>query len=396
MTQLGSSANEAVRTEALTATARPPRGQGSRGGPGGRGSRGGRGTRGGSGIRSGEGVAGWVFVSPMIVILGLFMVIPIVMALWVSLTNWNGSVNPFAGGPGAEFVGVRNYSDLFARDGLTRSNFMQSIGNTFWYVLFVVPLQTLLALGLALLVNNRMLKAKGFFRTAFYFPSVTSSIAISTVFLFLFSATGAVNALLGAIGAGQPNWFTDDRGLVHLLFNAVGVDNPGWAQGEVLGRSLWDWVAGPSVALSVIIILVVWTTSGTFMLMFIAALQDLPVEIDEAAALDGTNGWQKLRHVTIPMIRPTLFLVVTLGLIGTWQVFDQIYVMGKGNPNGTTLTPAYLSYQQSFGNFKYGSGAAMAFVVFAIIVVLTRIQRWLLTDKDERRPLLRRPKAVTR
>ena len=378
MTQLGT-ANQAVETEAVTATAQPPRGR-----------------RGGRGIRGGENVAGWVFVSPMIVILGLFMVIPIAMALWVSLTNWNGSVNPFGGGPGAEFVGARNYGDLFVKDGLTRSNFMQSIGNTFWYVLFVVPLQTVLALGLALLVNNRMLKAKGFFRTAFYFPSVTSSIAISTVFLFLFSATGAVNALLGAIGAGQPNWFTDDRGLVHLLLNAVGVDNPGWAQGEILGRSLWDWVAGPSVALSVIIILVVWTTSGTFMLMFIAALQDLPVEIDEAAALDGTSGWQKLRHITIPMIRPTLFLVITLGLIGTWQVFDQIYVMGKGNPNGTTLTPAYLSYQQSFGNFKYGSGAAMAFVVFAIIVVLTRIQRWVLTDKDERRPLLRRSKAVAR
>ena len=386
MTQLGSSANETVRAEALTATAPGTRGP----------RRPSRATSGGRGIHSGEGIAGWVFVSPMIVILGLFMVIPIVMALWVSLTNWNGSVNPFSGGPGAEFVGARNYSDLFARDGLTRSNFMQSIGNTFWYVLFVVPLQTVLALGLALLVNNRMLKAKGFFRTAFYFPSVTSSIAISTVFLFLFSATGAVNALLGAIGAGQPNWFTDDRGLVHLLLNAVGVDNPGWAQGEILGRSLWDWVAGPSVALSVIIILVVWTTSGTFMLMFIAALQDLPVEIDEAAALDGTSGWQKLRHITIPMIRPTLFLVITLGLIGTWQVFDQIYVMGKGNPNGTTLTPAYLSYQQSFGNFKYGSGAAMAFVVFAIIVVLTRIQRWVLTDKDERRPLLRRSKAVAR
>ncbi|WP_240977160.1 carbohydrate ABC transporter permease [Knoellia koreensis] len=353
-------------------------------------------TPGGKGIRGREGIAGWLFVSPMIIILGLFLVIPVVMALWVSLTNWNGSVNPFQGGPGAQFVGVRNYTDLFAKDGLTRSNFMQSIGNTFWYVLFVVPLQTALALGLALLVNTKMLKAKGFFRTAFYFPSVTSSIAISTVFLFLFSSTGAVNALLGAIGLGQPNWFSDSRGLVHLLLGAVGVDNPSWAQGEVLGRTLWDWFSGPSVALTVIIFLVVWTTSGTFMLMFIAALQDLPVEVDEAAALDGTSGWQKLRHVTIPMIRPTLFLVITLGLIGTWQVFDQIYVMGKGNPDGTTLTPAYLSYQQSFGNFKYGSGAAMAFVVFAIIVVLTRIQRWALSDKDERRPLLRRRKAVTR
>ncbi|GAA2161444.1 sugar ABC transporter permease [Pedococcus bigeumensis] len=351
---------------------------------------------GGGGLRGREGIAGWLFVSPMIVILGLFLVIPIVMALWVSLTNWNGSVDPFHPGPGAEFVGSKNYTDLFAKDGLTRSNFMQSIGNTFWYVLFVVPLQTVLALGLALLVNNRLLKAKSFFRTAFYFPSVTSSIAISTVFLFLFSSTGAVNALLKALGLGQPNWFIDDRGLVRLLFNAVGVDNPGWAQHQVLGRSLWDWVAGPSVAMTVIIILVVWTTSGTFMLMFIAALQDLPVEVDEAAALDGATGWKKLRNVTIPMIRPALFLVLTLGLIGTWQVFDQIYVMGAGAPNGTTLTPAFLSYQQSFKNFRYGSGAAMAFVVFVIIVVLTRAQRWALTDKDERRPLFGRRKQVGR
>ena len=332
---------------------------------------------------------GWLFVSPMIVILGLFLAIPIFMALWVSMTNWNGSVNPFGGGPGAEFVGAKNYTELFTKDGLTRSTFMQSISNTFWYVLFVVPLQTVLALALALLVNSKFLKGRGFFRTAFYFPSVTSSIAISTVFLFLFNG-GVVNALLAKVGLSGPNWFSDSRGLVHLIFNAVGVDNPGWGQHQILGRSLWDWLSGPSVAMTVIIILVVWTTSGTFMLMFIAALQDLPVEVDEAAALDGTSNWEKLRFVTIPMIKPAIFLVVTLGIIGTWQVFDQIYVMGKGNPAGTTLSPAYLSYQQSFGNFHYGSGAAMAFVVFAIIVVLTAVQRRVLTDKDERKPLFRR------
>ncbi len=347
----------------------------------------------GGGLRGPETKMGWLFIAPMIIILGIFLVIPILMALWVSMTNWNGSANPFGGGEGAKFVGVQNYTDLIAKDGLTRSTFMQSIGNTFWYVLLVVPLQTILALALALLVNNRLLKAKSFFRTAFYFPSVTSSIAISTVFLFLFSSTGAINALLKVFGIEGPNWFTDDRGLVHILLSKVGIDSaPGWAQSEVLGRSLWDWISGPSVALSVVITLVIWTTSGTFMLMFIAALQDLPVEVEEAAALDGTTGWQKLRHVTVPMIKPALFLVITLGIIGTWQVFDQIYVMGKGAPNGTTLTPAFLSYQQSFGNFKYGSGAAMAFVIFVIIIVLTRIQRYALTDKDERTPLFGRSK----
>jgi multiple sugar transport system permease protein len=345
--------------------------------------------RAGGGIRGREGIAGWIFVAPMIVILGLFLVIPIFMALWVSFTSWQGNTNPFAIGQGTDLVGARNYTDLFTRDGLTRDNFMQSIGNTFYYVLLVVPLQTVLALSLGLLVNNKMLKGKSFFRTAFYFPSVTSSIAIGTVFLFLFSNSGAVNAFIGFFGIDGPQWFSDSRGVLHLIFNAVGVDNPGWAQSEILGRTMWEWLSGPSVAMFVIIFLVVWTTSGTFMLMFIAALQDLPVEVDEAAALDGTSKWQKFRFVTLPMIKPALFLVITLGLIGTWQVFDQIYVMGKGAPDGTTLSPAFLSYQQGFGNFRYGSGAAMAFVVFLIIVILTRIQRHVLTDKDERKPLFR-------
>lgn len=348
-----------------------------------------------SGIRSNEGVAGWLFVIPLIAVLGIFLVIPIFMAFWVSLTNWNGSVSPFTGGPGAEFVGLTNYAALFTKEGLTRSNFQQSISNTFWYVVFVVPLQTVLALALALLVNIGWLKAKGFFRTAFYFPSVTSSIAISTVFIFLFGG-GVVNGLLALIGVKGPNWFNDDRGVFHLFLGLFGVHNPAWGQPAIFGRSLWDWLSGPSVAMSVIIMLVIWTTSGTFMLMFIAALQDLPVEVDEAAALDGVTGWRKLWHITLPQIRPTVFLVLTLGLIGTWQVFDQIYVMGGGNPNGTTLTPAYLSYQQSFRNFKYGSGAAMAFVVFLIIVILTALQRYFLTERDERPTLFhRRRRAVS-
>ena len=331
-------------------------------------------------IHGREGVAGWLFVSPVIVILGLFLVIPIGMALWVSFTDWNGNGSPFSGGP--KVVGADNYLSLFAKDGLTRANFMQSIGNTFYYVLLVVPLQTITALLLALVVNNKLLKCKSFFRTAFYFPSVTSSIAISTVFLFLFQNTGAVNSLLKLVGIRGPQWFSDSRGLLHLLFGAVGVpENPSWAQGQIFGRSAWDWLAGPSVAMCVIIILVVWTTTGTFMLMFLAALQNLPVDVDEAAALDGVSPWQKLRLVTIPMLRPVIFLVTTLGLIGTWQVFDQIYVMGKGAPAGTTMTPAFLSYNQSFKSFKYGSGAAMAFVVFLIIVVLTWFQRRLL-DED--------------
>lgn len=340
-------------------------------------------------IYGGHKAAGWIFTTPMIVILGLFLFVPVLMAFYVSLTNWNGNGSPFTGDH-ATYVGMKNYTALFARDGLTRQNFMQSLGNTFYYVLLVVPLQTLTSLVLALIVNNKVLRGKSFFRTAYYFPSVTSSIAISTVFLFLFSNTGAVNAFLRIIGIRGPKWFSDSRGLLHLLLARFGVgDNPSWAHGLIFGRSLWDWLSGPSVALSVIIILAIWTTTGTFMLLFLAALQDLPVEVDEAAALDGVSAWQKFRLVTVPMLRPAIFLVVTLGVIGSWQVFDMIYVMGKGAPAGTTITPAFLSYKQSFTNLKYGSGAAMAFIVFLIIVVLTFLQRRLMAE-DRKSGRLRR------
>jgi multiple sugar transport system permease protein len=109
-------------------------------------------------------------------------------------------------------------------------------------------------------------------------------------------------------------------------------------------------------------------------------MQDLPVEVDEAAMMDGVSAWQKLRLVTIPMLRPALFLVVTLGVISTWQVFDQIYVMGKGAPAGTTMTPAFLSYNTSFRSNEWGSGAAMSFIVFLIIVLFTAWQRRLMRE----------------
>ncbi|WP_404383152.1 sugar ABC transporter permease [Knoellia locipacati] len=340
-------------------------------------------SSGGDGPRKGDGTAGWLFTAPMLLILGVFLFIPVLMAFYVSLTSWNGNGSPFTGGKNAAFVGVDNYTSLFAEDGLRRQNFMQSIGNNFWFVFFVVPLQTALSFFLAVIVNNKFLKGKGFFRTAFYFPSVTSSIAIAVVFIFLFANSGAVNAVLSKLGVDGPAWFSDARGLFHIVASVFGMDEaPGFAQSEAFGRSIWDWFSGPSVAMCVVIILVVWTTTGTFMLMFLAALQDVPVEVDEAAMLDGTTGWQKMRHVTVPMLKPAFFLVTTLGLIGTWQVFDQIYVMGKGAPANTTLTPAFLSYKQSFTSLDYGTGAAISFVVFALIVALTSAQRWLLRDRD--------------
>jgi multiple sugar transport system permease protein len=338
----------------------------------------------GGGVRRGERLAGWLFVAPVVAILGVFLLLPVLMALWVSLTKWNGQGSPFQSG--VPMAGASNYTRLFTVDGLARQDFMTSLRNTFYYVLIVVPTQTALALGLALVVNQRMLKGKSFFRTAFYFPSVTSSVAISVVFLFVFANSGAINSLLGLFGVHGPQWFADSRGVLHLLLGGLGLANPdappsALAGHGVLGLSWWDWLSGPSVAMCSIIALVVWTTSGTFMLMFLAALQNIPEQLEEAALIDGTNRWQRLRYLTLPMLRPTMFLVLTLGLIGSWQVFDQIYVMSQGGPSKTTLTPAYLSYQTAFKDFNYGSGAAISFVLFGIIVLMTLLQRWLLRER---------------
>lgn len=330
--------------------------------------------------------AGWLFVTPVLVVLGLFLVVPIVMALWVSFTDWSGRGSPFSTGVG--FVGTDNYRALLAGPGLSQQDFMISLRNTFYYVIGVVPLQTVGALLLAVIVNQRFLKGRTFFRTAFYFPSVVSSVAISLVFLFLFTGTGAVNRFLGIFGIDGPTWFSDPRGLIHLVGQGLGlwsIDQPpaGLNDTVVAGLPVWQWISGPSVALSAIMLQVVWTTTGTFMLMFIAALQDLPTEVEEAALVDGANRWQRFRNVTVPHLRPTILLVVTLGVIGTWQVFDQMYVMTQGGPAKTTLTPAYLSYQAAFGQQQWGQGAAIAFILFVLIFVLTSLQRFVLRDKDE-------------
>ncbi|KQT98347.1 carbohydrate ABC transporter permease [Sanguibacter sp. Leaf3] len=329
-----------------------------------------------------EAVSGWLFVTPTIVILGLFLLVPVGMALWVSVSDWSGRGSPF--GPSVSFVGLQNYDDLFNGGGLASRDFGISLRNNAWYVVCVVPLQTALALFLAVLVNKKVLRGRGFFRTAFYFPSVTSSVAITVVWLFLFTQSGAVNKVLSFVGVQGPAWFQDPSGVVHNVLGAVGITAPTvLAEHEMLGVTWWDWLAGPSVAMSAFVLMAVFTTSGTFMLLFLAALQNLGGDVDEAAMMDGASPWQRFWQITLPQLRPTLFTVLTLGLIGTWQVFDQIYTGTQGGPAQTTLTPSYLSYTSAFSGQEWGRGAAIAFVLFAIIVVLTILQRIVLADRSD-------------
>ncbi len=318
---------------------------------------------------------GWMFLTPFAIGLMTFIVLPIFMALWVSTTDWGGISPPLK----ATSTGLKNYRSLLVDDGLRRSDFALSIKNNFYYVIFVVPIQTMLAFFLAFIVHQKFLKGKSFFRLAFFFPSITSSIAVSLIFKFIFQIDGLANRVF----PGPPvNWFGNSNGVFHNIAGVFGVkSSPSFMKGSFLGQSAWQWFSGPSVAMAAIMSCVIWTTSGTLMLIFLGGLQNIPVELDEAAILDGATGWNRMWKVTFPLVRPQLFLVLVLGLIGTWQVFDQVYAMSFGGPDKSTITPAFWIYFQSFKNGQAGLGAALAVLLCLIIAVFTYIQRRIVSDR---------------
>ena len=289
---------------------------------------------------------------------------------------------PITGGVAAAFqmVGLQNYTDLLFNQGLAQRDFFLSFKNTVYFVLGVVPIQTVLALILAVILNQKWLRAKGAFRTAFYFPSVTSSVVISIIFMWMFSRSGLVNLLLGTLSPGYQavTWLDDPNGLIHNFLGLLGItrQNAGdWASTRMAGLTLWDWISGPSVTMFTIMLLNTWTTIGTLMVIYLAALQGIPGSLYEAAQIDGANGWQTFRRITIPLLAPTTFFVVTLGLIGTFQVFDQIFVISSGGPAKTTLTIAYIVYENGFNNSRMGLAAATALILFLIIFAFTLVQR---------------------
>ena len=314
-------------------------------------------------------VTGWLFVAPAVLGLVVFLVVPMALTLWVSFRDWTGLGSPFD----SKSSGLNNYRELLTEPGIRRKDFAFSLRNTFYYVLIVVPTQTVLAMFLAFLVNQKFLRGRGGFRTLLYFPAVTSSIAITLIWLVLFRTSGLVNRLLPI---DDINWFDEPNGLIHNLLGVVGVDGePSWLRGEVFELSVWEWLSGPSVAMFAIMLMTIWTTSGTMMLIFLGGLQNISEEVEEAAAIDGATWWKRFRLVIVPMLRPQIYLVVTLGIIGTWQVFDQIYASNAGGPQKTTLTPAYLVYAQAFTNSKAGLAAATAVLLFVIILFFTWLQR---------------------
>lgn len=321
---------------------------------------------------------GLLFVSPALTGLLIFLFIPIGFAVWLSFRKWTGLTPPLQ----SEFIGLANYRELLTQPGVRRTDFFISIRNTLYYVLGVVPTQTAIAFVLAVIVNQKFLRGKGFFRTAYYFPSITSSIAVAMIFLTLFKTQGAINRLLPM---GDIRWLNDASGVIHNLLELLGVREPprALADTKFMGLSVWDWLSGPSVTMVAIMILNVWTTIGTMMLIFLAGLQNIPPEVEEAAAVDGATGVQRFFRITVPLMKPTIFFVVTLGLIGTWQVFDQIFVISFGGPQKTTLTPAFLVYLHTFQNARAGLAAAVSVLLFGIIMIFTLVNRRIMREMAE-------------
>lgn len=282
--------------------------------------------------------------------------------------------------PAFEFVGLENYNRLLFEGGIRQTDFFTALKNTIYFVIGVVPTQTVLALVLAVIVNQRWLRGKGLFRTAFYFPSITSSVVISIIFMWMFTQDGIVNTILGGLIPNYDNvtWLDDSNGIFHNLLGVFGVTRQtvgDWASTRMAGITLWDWLSGPSVTMLTIMILNTWTTIGTLMVIYLAALQNIPGSVYEASAIDGATGWQQFRLITVPLLAPTTFFVVTIGLIGTFQVFDQIFIISSGGPAKTTLTIAYIVYTNGFNNSEMGVAAATALILFAIIFSFTLLQR---------------------
>lgn len=284
-----------------------------------------------AGVSAHDGRAAWLFISPWLIGFVVFTAWPLIYSGYLSLTDYDVINAP-------RFVGLDNYRQL-ADD----PKIAQSLGNTLYYTVIQVPLHVLVALGLALLLQ-RAGRASGFFRTAFFLPKMTPPVAIGIMLLLLFNGqSGVINGVLGWFGFQGPSWTTD----------------PNWVKPGLILMSLW--------------------TVGSSVIIVLAALREVPEHLHDAARIDGANAWQRLVRITIPMISGTLFFLLIVNTIASFQTFTEAYTAYFGSANTTYSNDAALFYaiylfQQGFEYLHMGYASAMAWVLFAIIMVVTVVQ----------------------
>ncbi|MBA3075429.1 MAG: sugar ABC transporter permease [Anaerolineae bacterium] len=278
---------------------------------------------------------GYFFVLPSLLIIFLFKLIPLIIGFGISFTNWSLLSAP-------EFVQLANYSKLFT-DPTTSKVF----GNTIYYSFLSVPLNLLLSLALALALNQKI-KGLAFFRTAYYIPVVAASVAVSAIWVWLLSDFGILNTFLTSLGFKSLN----------LLQNT-------------------------KTALTAITLVDVWKNLGFNVVIFLAALQDVPDELRDAAKVDGANSRGIFKNITLPLITPAIFFTAVMGVIGSLQAFDLVYNMSmkhEGGPARATSTVGFYIWQNAFKYSQMGYAAALSFALMAILLVLTIIQ-WKMRRK---------------
>jgi multiple sugar transport system permease protein len=294
------------------------------------------------GARRVEALAGYLFVA---VPMALFLVLNIgalLYAVYISVWRWNLRTGPVT------FLGIQNYLDV-----LDDPTFQRAVQNSVYFTLVWVPLTMAIGLFLAVVVNQKI-RGQTFFRASFYFPAIASSAAITTLWIFIVSPYG--------------------------LFNGIRAALPLDILGGVFGfPPNQNWIHDQDTALNSVIILNAWTTSGTFMLFYLASLQSIPREVYEAAAVDGAGAWQTFRRITFPLLRPGHYFVATVAVIGALQLFDQAIFGGgvNGDPNNALMTMVLYLYNQAFKQFDFSMAAAVGVMLFALIFSATLVQRRL-------------------
>ncbi|MDO8667335.1 MAG: sugar ABC transporter permease [Gemmatimonadales bacterium] len=293
------------------------------------------------GLSASQETAAWIFLAPALVLIAVFFVLPVAGGLLLSLTDFDIYA---IGDPGsARFVGLRNYAGLLASP-----DFWNALRNTAYFALVGGPLSVLVALGAALLVNAPLARFKSLFRTIYFAPFVTTLVAVAVVWRYVFHHQyGLLNYALGAVGVGPI-----------------------------------DWLGDPHWAMPAIIIVAVWKNFGYGMLVFVAGLQSIPEELYEAAKLDGAGPWRRFVHVTLPSLRPTLLFVGIITMIGFFQLFAEPYVMTQGGPLRSTASVVLLMYEEGFRWWRMGYAAAIAFILFAVILAATLLQLRLQRESE--------------
>ena len=278
-------------------------------------------------------IAAYIFLAPALSAIFIFFFLPVIAAFLMSFSDFD--IYALGDLSSVRFIGLKNYLQLFD-DPL----FYTALQNTFYFMIMAGPLSIAVSLGAALLLNSKLVKFKSIFRLSYFIPVVTTLVAVAIVWRFIY----------------HPKF-----GIINYILSLAGI-------------APVDWLGDPGTAMPAIVLMSVWKNFGYNMIIFIAGLQNIPEDLYEAASIEGANGWQKFKSITLPMLAPTTLFISIITMIGYFQLFSEPYIMTQGGPLNSTLSIVQFMYQEGFRWWNMGYSASIAFVLFFIIFIGTVIQ----------------------